>query len=186
MRTFGNPAAERRNRNSRALAVFGTNANVNGTSTACRIVRDGHGVTLYTIGYQGRDGDDLIACLIDVGVDVLADVRERPMSRRPDFRAAALQTRCEDAGIEYRSFVRLGSTEKQRDRLKATGDIDGFRKRFRVFAKRHRAEVVEDMANLARTRTIALLCFERLHEECHRSVVADLVADRLNATIAAL
>jgi uncharacterized protein (DUF488 family) len=46
-----------------------------------------------------------------------------------------------------------------------------------------------DIARLAessRRIATALLCYERLHEDCHRSVIADLIAEQLNATVIAI
>ena len=151
-----------------------------------RTVREGRGVTVFTIGYERRDGEELISVLRDAGVTVLADVREKPMSRKPDFRGSALRRLCEDAGIAYEGWPRLGSTEEQRSRLQATADFATFERDFRRFATTERADELDGLAQRSRASHVALLCYERNHEECHRSVLADLVADRLGATVVAL
>jgi uncharacterized protein (DUF488 family) len=151
-----------------------------------RVVREGSRVTVYTVGYEKRDGKGLINALRDQGVKALADVRERPMSRKPDFRAAALRTFCERVGIEYQPWPMLGSTVEQRDELQASGDFQQFERQFRSHAAK---SMKADLAKLAETVTrvpTALMCYERLHEECHRSVIADLVAESINATVAAI
>ena len=127
-----------------------------------------------------------MSLLRDAGVDVLADIREKPMSRVADFRAAALRGFCEQAGIAYEGWPELGSTEEQRDKLKATGDFKSFERQFRAYIVKHGSDALDRLAEEAKLSSIALLCYERQHEECHRSVVADLLADRLNATVIAI
>jgi uncharacterized protein (DUF488 family) len=149
-------------------------------------VRSGNACTIFTIGYERRDPDEMISLLWDAGVQLLVDIRERPVSRKPDFREDALRARCEDAGIEYELWQELGSTADQREALKETGDTEGFRRRFRAYARRYKAHVVDRLARRAKSKTIALMCYERVHEDCHRAVVADLLADRFDATILAI
>lgn len=153
---------------------------------AQRVVRSGNGIAVFTIGYERRDGDELIRCLHEAEVDLLVDVRERALSRKPDFRKNALQQRCQAAGLDYENWPRLGSTAHQRRQLWETGDFRTFARRYRDFARRRRADELDRLAAVARTRRIALLCYERDHEGCHRSIVADLIADRVDATIIAI
>lgn len=140
-------------------------------------------VTIYTVGYEKRTGAELMALLKEHGVEVLADIRQRPMSRKVDFRGGVLRASCDRAGIEYRGWPGLGSTEEQRDDLHETGDFPTFARRFRAHAVKH---ATSDLDELARGKAVALLCYERCHGECHRSVVADLLADRLRATVVPL
>ncbi|NNM88825.1 MAG: DUF488 family protein, partial [Phycisphaerae bacterium] len=44
----------------------------------------------------------------------------------------------------------------------------------------------EELAAEAKKKSTALLCYERLHEECHRGIVAELLADMLDAGIVAM
>jgi uncharacterized protein (DUF488 family) len=151
-----------------------------------RVVRKGNGIRVFTIGYEQRTGEECIASLLEAGVDTLVDVRERPFSRKPDFRKAAIERRCRAAGLAYESWTRLGSTGHQRRQLRETRDFSTFARRYRDFARRRRATELHALATLARTKTIALICYERAHEDCHRSIIADLLADRLDATIIAI
>lgn len=178
--------SSRRAANAKALAAFGVAELSDNGRGRYRVVREGGAVTVFTIGYERRDGEELIALLLDAGVDHLADVRDKPRSRKPDFRAGALKARCEDAGIEYGAWVALGSTEAQRQRLHESGDLARFHRTFRAYAKRSLDEPLCQLAKVAKKKSIALLCYERSHEECHRSVVADLLADRLSASITAI
>ncbi len=178
----------RRAANASALAAFGASATSECGGETYRTVREGKakGAVIFTIGYEGRTGEELIAGLRDAGVRYLADIRQKPVSRKPDFRAGALCALCEDARIEYGAWPELGSTEDQRDRLNDTGDLGHFHRVFRRHAERNMIAAIERLARIARTKPVALLCYERAHDECHRSVIADLIADRLDGAVTAI
>lgn len=176
----------RRAANAKALSAFGVATAAGEGSGLYRTVREGGLVTIFTIGYERRDGEGLIAALLDAGVEHLADIREKPLSRKPDFRAASLRARCEEAGIEYGAWPELGSTGQQRERLNDSGDLAAFHKSFRRHAEKHFDEPLNRLAKVAKKRAVALLCYERSHDECHRSVVAELLADRLKGGVTAI
>ena len=190
MQRFGREFAKRRIANiatlERALGVAALPLSATSRPTAYRTIRAGGKVTIFTVGYEKRDGEGLVSLLVDAGIQLLADIREKPMSRVPDFRAAALRGFCENAGIEYRGWPALGSTEKLREELKATGDFKRFESAFRIHVIRSGQHALEELAAAARKKSTALLCYERFHEECHRSTVAELLADILDAGIVAI
>ena len=185
MNRFSEQAAGRRSRNNVALAAFGLSSD-DPDSGVYRTIRSGGDTEIYTIGYERRDGEDLISALRDAGVNTLVDVRERPMSRKPDFRGKALRSLCESAGIQYHSMTALGSTGDLRDQLKETGDFKRFSRRFTTLANRTMKQPLKELGKLAEQNSIALLCYERCHEECHRSIIAELVAKATGATIVAI
>jgi uncharacterized protein (DUF488 family) len=176
---------QRRAANAKKLAGFGV-LSVAAYGGAIKVIREGTSGTIFTVGYERRDGDGLISVLRDQGVRAIADIRERPVSRKPDFRAAALRELCEAAGIEYQPWPTLGSTVEQRDELQASGDFKSFANRFREHAVQTMKPDLAHLAESTRRTPTALLCYERLHEDCHRSVIAELVADEMNATIIAI
>lgn len=186
MKRFGQLADKRRATNARSLAAFGVSPSEPRGTSDLRIIRQGTGATIFTIGYERRGGDELASRIKDAGVEVLVDVRERAVSRKPDFRAAALQARCDEVGIDYVQIPELGSPENQRKALRETGDIKAFHRRFRAYARKHLAKPLDHLAEVAKTRPVALLCYERCHENCHRSIVAEFLADRLEAAIVAI
>ena len=157
-----------------------------GWSSVYRTIRPGGPVIIFTIGYEQRKGAELISMLRGAGVGLLADIREKPMSRLSDFRGKALRGFCETAGIEYRHWSELGSTEKLRDHLKDTGDFKRFEAGVRRHILRQGKPALAELAAAARHKPTALLCYERLHEECHRSTVAEMLADMLDAGLVAL
>jgi uncharacterized protein (DUF488 family) len=176
---------QRKTANAKKFAAFGV------TSTAIRggsvkVIRSGKVATIYTVGYERRDGDGLMSALLDQGVKAIADIRERPVSRKPEFRATALRALCQSNRIEYQPWDMLGSTASQREELKLSGDFSNFAERFRDYALQTMAEDIARLSESAQRIPTALLCYERLHEDCHRSIIADLIADRLDATVIAI
>jgi uncharacterized protein (DUF488 family) len=134
-----------------------------------------------TIGYEGVSLADFLATLKAAGVQLLLDIRELPISRRKGFSKTALSAALADAGIEYSHERALGSPREIRHRLREDGDLARFFSDFREYLATQRTL----LDTLARTTTgaVALLCYERNHAECHRSVVADALARRAQSTV---
>lgn len=132
---------------------------------------------LKTIGYEGATTTDFLATLQLAGVTTLVDIREVPASRRAGFSKSQLRSLVEASGIRYIHLVGLGDPKSGRDAARQ-GRMTEFRQ---IFARKLRsAEAQADLqsaVNLAREGTICLLCYERQPEFCHRSMVADAVAD---------
>ncbi|MEO0964770.1 MAG: DUF488 domain-containing protein [Planctomycetota bacterium] len=187
---FSSPVADqhaaRRKRSAQGLAAFGVDSDQPTQLDWLRIIREGDGPTVFTVGYERRSGEELIERLLDAGVETLVDVRQRAMSRKPDFRSKALAARCEAASINYVPMSELGSTDDLRDELHASGDLDTFHLDFRAYAKDELAEGLERLRALSETTTTCLICYERRHEECHRATVADLVAEMNDAIVVAI
>lgn len=186
MRASGKQAADRRKANQKSLEVFGAALADDVGEDSYRTVHESTGPALFTIGYERRSGEDLIAALLDAGVEALVDVRQRPMSRKADFRKKALEASCTEAGVDYVGMPELGSTDALRDRLKETGDFRMFAKAFRQHVRRKAIEAIDSLAELASERSVALLCYERQHDECHRSVLATILAERDGFSVVAI
>ena len=133
---------------------------------------------IFTIGYEQATPAALVAALRDAGVEVLADIRYLPLSRRPGFSKSALKAAVEEAGIAYRHFKQLGTPEEGRAAARR-GDHATLS---RVYAGQ--LELPEALAQMAELRALAedqcvcLLCYERNAAECHRALLYDaLFAD---------
>lgn len=126
---------------------------------------------VFTIGYEGASLPDFIATLDLAGIDVLLDVREIPISRRRGFSKSSLAEALGAAGVAYRHERRLGSPGTLRHRLHADGNYATFFRDFRRYLKTQDALLIELAENLS--GNVALMCYERAPETCHRSVVAE-------------
>jgi uncharacterized protein (DUF488 family) len=126
-----------------------------------------------SIGYEGRVLDDLIALLVDHRVQVLVDVRLNPISRKPGFSKGRLTQALADAGIEYRHMPALGNPRENREAFRS-GDLGVGQRIFEaLLAADPAADAIRHLATLSKRHRVAVLCFERDHERCHRGIVLE-------------
>lgn len=132
---------------------------------------------IWTIGYEQATVDAVIGALKAADIEVLADVRALPLSRRPGFSKTALAGAAQEAGIAYRHFKPLGTPKEGREAARK-GDGAGLE---RVYAGQ--LELPEALAaaaalrDLASEKRVALLCFCGDAEKCHRSLLHDAMLD---------
>lgn len=126
---------------------------------------------IITIGYEGASVEDFLATLTLNGVTTLLDIRELPISRRPGFAKTALREGLASVDIGYRHEPLLGSPKAIRHQLRDDGDYDRFFRAFDRYLDRQ-TDLLE-LLSTELTGTVALLCYERDHNTCHRRSVAD-------------
>jgi uncharacterized protein (DUF488 family) len=133
---------------------------------------DNDAPALFTIGYEGRTGAQVVEMLRAAAVTVLVDVRAVPMSRKPDFRKKAWAAMLEAAQIRYYGCAAVGTPKVLRDRLAIDRNYDTF---FRDYRRHLRSqyEPMYDLQALLDSERIALMCFEADAATCHRSVIAE-------------
>ncbi|MXQ13815.1 DUF488 family protein [Microvirga makkahensis] len=134
---------------------------------------------VFTIGYEGADVDRFLATLEDAGVATLADVRAVALSRKRGFSKSALRDALASQGIGYEHFIRLGTPKEGRQAARA-GDGDLMRRIYcdEVLSREEAQEAFRDLEELAASRPVCLLCFERDPAICHRRVLAQQLASR--------
>lgn len=131
--------------------------------------------TIWTIGYEQTTMSAFLAALQGAGVELVADVRAIAASRRPGFSKTALAANLAEAGIGYRHFRALGTPPEGRAAARAL-DLATLK---RVYAGQ--LELPEaiaagaELADLAHERRVALLCYEREPECCHRTLLRKAV-----------
>jgi uncharacterized protein (DUF488 family) len=134
--------------------------------------------TLYTIGYEKALLKDFLAILTGAGVATLIDVRDRPISRRPGFSKRQLAAAIEDSGIRYVHMTALGTPPE--------GRLAGRRREWELFwriveGKLASVEAEFDLreaAEIAEAGPSCLLCYEADWRMCHRSRIAEILAQR--------
>ncbi len=130
---------------------------------------------LFTIGYEGADLTDFLKTLKTAKVDVLLDIREIPLSRRKGFSKSALGQAMEAVGISYRHEKQLGSPKMIRHRLRKDGNYQRFFQDFEHYLNQQLCllkTLIEELDG-----NVALLCYEKAHDQCHRSSVAHAIAN---------
>ena len=125
-----------------------------------------------TVGYEGRTLPEFVALLRINRVDMLVDVRENAVSRKPGFSKRRLTEALEDAGIEYRHEPKLGNPKDNRAGFR-TGSIDQAKRRYLEHLDNGAGAVLAAVVELTVTKRVALLCFERSDAHCHRACIVD-------------
>jgi uncharacterized protein (DUF488 family) len=133
----------------------------------------------FTIGYEQSTIRRFLSLLRSREVEVVVDVRQIPLSRKPGFSKHHLSGSLENAEIEYRHVVNLGAPKRLREKLRSGGSWWEYIKGYNVVLQRE-VEWVDELVSLAATRRICLLCFERNAAECHRSLIAREMEQRSN------
>jgi uncharacterized protein (DUF488 family) len=139
---------------------------------------------LATIGYELATVASLLDALRAARIDMLVDVRAVAASRRPGFARTRLAANLLDAGIEYRHLRGLGTPVEGRAAARA-----GRHAEMRSIYMEHLGSAaaladLDELIGIVRAgRRVCLLCLEAEPEHCHRSLVADAVAECLPVRI---
>jgi uncharacterized protein (DUF488 family) len=152
---------------------------------------------LVTIGVYDWTLDDFLAALRRADVQLLLDLRQRRGVRGSQYAWAnskRLQAALAAAGVAYEHLPELAPTTELRHLQYAEDTRQGVGKRSREqlapeYVRRFTRERLDhvDLAALAdalpANGTTALLCVERDPEACHRSLVAERMADELGLAL---
>lgn len=132
---------------------------------------------VYTVGYSGRTIDGLLNCLLQKGLSGVVDIRRVPLSRRYGFHGKTLALHLSSLGLKYFGQPELGvETEARRGTNEVAARkvlLTSYRRR----VLRSQMGEVEALAEELKTQPLALLCLEADPAQCHRSVLADILAD---------
>jgi uncharacterized protein (DUF488 family) len=127
--------------------------------------------TVWTIGYEQTTMAQFLAALTGAGVELVADVRALPLSRRPGFSKSSLAANLAGAGVAYAHFRALGTPPEGR----AAARRHDHATLERIYAGQ--LELPEAMAAMAQLAEVAgekrtaLLCYERDACTCHRTLL---------------
>lgn len=143
-----------------------------------KVIRDAcpanTGQALFTIGYEGDSVDGYLERLIRHGVKLLCDVRRNPLSRKTGFSKGQLSSYCAKVGIEYRHLPELGIPGHRRQELNTLADYQALFADYRREDLPQAKPAIEELGTLLKQYDrIALTCFEKEHQCCHRHCVAD-------------
>ena len=155
------------------------------------------GHTLGTIGVYGWRLDESLAALREADVALVVDVRQRRGVRGREYswaNARRLQASLAEAGIAYSHHKELAPTTELRHLQYAEDDRLGVGKRSREelapeYRERYLHEILEQadldalLEELPTDRAAALFCVEHDPEACHRSLVAERLAEAYGAKV---
>ena len=150
-----------------------------------------------TIGVYGFDSGSFMAALREAGVRALRDVLQRRGVRGPKYAWAnsmRLQAGLAESGIAYEHHPELAPTTELRQLQYREDDRLGVGKRSRSelapeYVRLYREEILDAVdlhpivESLPDDGPAALLCVEADPEACHRSLIAERLAERHGAEI---
>ena len=140
-------------------------------------------IKVATVGYQGATVHSFLLALREADIELLVDVRAVASSRRPGFAKSPLTANLHGVGIDYLHLRDLGTPAAGRAAARA-GRHAEMRRIFRDHLKTKAAQSALDaLREIVRSRRACLLCFEADPTHCHRSLVADALAARLDLRI---
>ena len=129
---------------------------------------------IFTIGYEGDSIDGYLNRLIQNNVKLLCDVRRNALSRKTGFSKNQLATYCERVGIAYRHIPELGIPGHRRRELNTWEDYEILFEEYEKEDLPLAGESLKELTDLLKQYSrIALTCFEKDHEFCHRHCVAE-------------
>jgi len=137
-------------------------------------------MTIWTIGHSTRSFSDFLAALQNEKIEILADVRALPGSRRyPQYNQKELATRLEENQIGYRHFPALGGRRKPATNSTNTAWRNPS---FRAYADHIESEDfkkgIEALIDQAKRCRTAIMCSEAVWWRCHRSLISDYLKIR--------
>ena len=133
------------------------------------------GLKIWTIGHSTRDLEDFLQLLDKNEIELVADVRSLPGSRKlPQFNSEELEKSLEGSGIGYTLIKKLGGRRKVR---KDSPHTVWRHKAFRGYADYMETndfrEGLDELIELGGKRRTAFMCSEAVWWRCHRSMIAD-------------
>ena len=139
--------------------------------------------TVLTVGHSTHPPEALLALLSGAGVELVADVRRYPGSRRlPHVRADALRELLAGGGVRWEHLEALGGRRRPVPASVNDGwEHESFRGYADWMAGPEFATGLARLEALAAERRTAVLCSEALWWRCHRRLVADALVARGHA-----
>lgn len=153
----------------------------------------------FTIGVYNSTENEFFEKLTQNNIDTFCDIRQRRGVRGAKYsfvNSNRLQEKLNDLGIKYGYVQDLAPTTKIRELQKEIdtekGELKSERQELgKVFVIEYKNKILgnfdfdkffENLDNIGATR-IALFCVEEYPEACHRSIVANKLADNFNYKI---
>lgn len=137
--------------------------------------------TVYTIGYEGITIDGYLRKLIKNDITTVVDVRKNPKSMKFDFNLKALTGFLSKVDIEYIGIPELGIPADMRVELDT---FESYQILFDIYEKdllpKQRENVEKIVGLVDAGQKVALTCFERDYQWCHRSRIAQKLSADYN------
>ena len=134
--------------------------------------------TLYTIGHSDRSMDNFLEILKLHGIEILVDVRARPIAEHlPHYNQSELRESLDKADITYhwagRQLGGMRTCSRAEDSPHKALKDDKLRGFADYMLSPEFERAATQLVNLTRHAASAILCAEASPDVCHRSLIAD-------------
>ncbi|MEO8962252.1 MAG: DUF488 domain-containing protein [Ginsengibacter sp.] len=137
--------------------------------------RDAGNKTVWTIGHSTRTLEELVQMLDFFKIELVADIRSYPGSRRyPQFNKELLTISLPENNLQYIHLKELGGRRKVNPDSKNTAwRHPAFRGYADYMETDEFKQGIEELEALALKQRTAYMCSEAVWWRCHRSMVSD-------------
>ena len=132
---------------------------------------------ILSLGYEKRSLEQFVSILKDNHVQLLVDVRRNAISRRQGYSKKRLEEVLSSNSIGYHHIPELGISRESRRGLSSKADYQRLFLGYRDSLSDN-TEYLEILVRLASEIRIALVCYERDPEFCHRRVLTEVLEDK--------
>ena len=135
---------------------------------------------VYTIGHSTRPADEFIRILRAFDIELLADIRTVPRSRKnPQYDRESLSGLLANHNIDYVHVKELGGLRHaKKDSINSAWENASFRGYADYMQTDEFVRAVNELVVRAAERTTAIMCAEAVPWRCHRSLVGDALLVR--------
>ncbi len=135
---------------------------------------------LFTIGYEGKTIEAFVNQLIKNDVRLLCDVRKNPISRKFGFSKTKIQHILSTIGIKYVHIPELGIESQKRLNLKSISDYQQLFNEYKISLSQRKRYLEYVYLLLSSNVRIALMCYEKEPQMCHRHIIKDYIQQNHN------
>ena len=135
---------------------------------------------IWTIVHSTHTSNELVAMLKSFDIQVLADIRRFPGSRKfPQFNKDNLEKMLPENGIEYLHFEDLGGRRKPLpDSRNTAWRLDAFKGYADYMETENFKKAIKELEKVAEKKRVAFMCSEAVWWSCHRSLVSDYLKSK--------
>ncbi len=134
---------------------------------------------LFTIGYEGISLEEYLNKLLENDVSLLVDVRKNAFSMKYGFSKNQLKYALHKIGVKYMQISDLGIDSFKRKSLNSEKDYEKLFEEYESRIKRYNVQdlnlILEKLKNF---KNIALTCFEKDFNLCHRNIVVKVLEEQ--------
>lgn len=138
---------------------------------------------VYTAGYEGVPVDGLLNNFLLAGIEEVVDVRSNPVARRYGFHKSTFSKLCNNVGLEYFHLPELGIPSTWRTDLHELADYDRVFIRYRTEILQREGGAIQTLERIMTAGSAVLMCKEADPAYCHRSHLAELIAQEVSLPV---